>query len=73
MKVFTQEQVIKKIELFCDSYKSYAEAARAIPCTEGQLCQSRQGQIPAPPSILDAIGLERITVYASDIEEKYRD
>lgn len=72
MKVYTPASVQKKIQEFTDGYRTYREAAEAIGCTETQLSMCRRGKILPPPSVLKAIGLERLPIYVSHVEEKYR-
>ena len=73
LTVYTHEQVVARIEKFCDRYKFYAEAARAMGCTKSQLTVARLGQQPPCPAILKAIGLERAPLYVSGLDEKYKE
>ena len=73
MKVHTKQEVLKKIENFCKPYVSYAAAAQAIGCTTAQLSEARNDKRPPCPAILKKIGVTREPLYASDVENKYRD
>ena len=64
MIVYTHDQVLKKIEDFCNQYKFYSDAAAAIPCSVSQLSAARAGKITPAATILKAIGIERVTVFA---------
>lgn len=73
MIVYTKQQVLDKLQRFTDQYKFYSDAAEAIGCTDAQLSRTRAGHIPPSPKILAALGIERVKVYASKVEDKYRD
>jgi len=73
MIVYTKQEVLAKIQRYTDQFKFYTDAAKAIGCTDAQLSQARSGETPPSPKILRAIGVERIKVYASKVEDKYRD
>lgn len=71
--IYTPAQVLAMVKKFTKVYKSNAAAARAIGCTESVLCQVLAGRIPAPPSVCEAIGIERVKLYASGVQEKHRE
>jgi hypothetical protein len=73
MIVYTREQIAKKIEKFTDKYTTFTDAAAAIGCSKSQLSNARNNVGPVAPSILKAIGVERVSVYASSVEDKYRE
>lgn len=73
MIVHTHAQVLVKIRKYTDRFKTFAAAAEAIGCTKAQLTLARTGQQPPCPAILAAIGVERMKVYASGVEDKYRE
>ncbi len=73
MKVFTKQEVIRKIENFCKPYISYAAAAAAIGCTPSQLSDARLDRCPPSPLILKAIGVSRERLYVDQVEDKYLD
>lgn len=73
MIVYTREQIKKKIDKFTDQYTTYSDAALAIGCSNSQLSNARNNVGPVAPKILKAIGVERVSVYASNVEDKYRE
>lgn len=73
MKVLTKQEVLRRIENFCKPYVSYAAAAKAIRCTPAQLSDARNDRTPPCPAILKKIGVSREPLYATDVENKYRD
>ena len=73
MKVLTKQEVLRRIENFCKPYVSYAAAATAVGCTPAQLSDARNDRTPPCPAILKKIGVNREPLYATDVENKYRD
>lgn len=73
LTVYTHEQVVARIEKFCDQYKFYTQAADAMGCTKSQLTVARLGQQPPCPAILKAIGIERVPLYASGVDDKFKE
>lgn len=73
MIVYTREQIKKKINKFTDQYTTLTDAAAAMGCSNSQLSNARNNVGPVAPAILKAIGVERISVYASNVEDKYRE
>lgn len=73
MKVLTKQEVLRRIENFCKPYVSYAAAAKVIGCTPAQLSDARNDRTPPCPAILKKIGVNREPLYATDVENKYRD
>ena len=73
MIVHTHKAVLARIEKFCDDYRTFGDAARAAGTSDAQLSAARKGTIPVPPSLLQAIGIERVRLYAelNDEHEKY--
>ena len=72
-KLYTPQEVLRKIEKFCDDYPTYQDAAEAIGCTPSQLTHARAGNRPPAASILTAIGVERVPLYVSDLDPKLRE
>jgi len=73
MKVLTKQEVLRRIEKFCNAYVSYKAAADAIPCTPAQLSAARNDKEPPCPAILKKIGVARQTLYVTDVEKKFLD
>lgn len=71
--VYTKQQVLRKLEDFCNRYRTYGEAARRLGCTAAVLSSVRAGNVPPPPSICRGLGLERVKLYASGVEDKHRE
>lgn len=73
MKVLTKQEVLRRIENYCKTYVTYSAAAKAIGCTPAQLSEARRDKEPPCPAILDAIGVSRQPLYATQVEDKYLD
>ena len=73
MQVLTKQQVLKKIETFCQPYATFAAAAKTLGCTPAQLSDARNDRTPVPPAILKKLGIERASIYVVDLDSKYLD
>ena len=73
MIVHTYAQVHKRLKNFADQYKFQADAAADLGCTPAQLSQMLTRKLAPTSSVLEKLGLERMRVYASKIESKYRE
>ena len=71
--VYTKPQVLKQLRDYCDKYKTYAAAAEKIGCTRPVLSSVLSGTIPPPPSVCKALGIERVKLYASGVEDRHRE
>lgn len=73
MKVLTKQDVLRRIEKFCQPYVTYKAAADAIGCTPAQLSRALADSEPPCPAILKKIGIARETLYVLDPEPQYKD
>lgn len=72
-EILTKAEVLKRIDKFCKPYVNYTAAAKAANCTVQQLSAARLDRIPPPPGLLKKIGVERVPLYAIDVENKHLD
>lgn len=71
--IYTSNQVLSMIKAYVEKFKSNAAAARNIGCTSPVLSQVLQGKIPPPPSVCEAIGIERVKLYAKGVKDYHRE
>ena len=73
MRVYTHEQVIKKIRAWTDTFPTFADACRACGCTKGEMSLAVNDKAKSiSHKILKAVGVERATLYVADLPEKYK-
>lgn len=71
--IYTKEQVMEKIRVRVNRFKTQSAAAEALGVTAPVLCNVLKGEVPPPPKLCEALGIERVKLYASGVQEKHRD
>ena len=71
--IYTKPQVLKKLEDFCLAYPSYRKAADKLKISQSQLSNMRADRTPLSEGVCKKLGLQRVNVYADNIEPKYLD
>jgi hypothetical protein len=72
MKVFTREQVAKKIRAWTGNFDTHTAAAESVGVHKSAISSALNGDRPISPALLGAVGLERVTVYACDVKEEHK-
>lgn len=73
MRIYTKAEVLQRLDKFTRKFINDTEAAKAIGCTKEQLSLAKRDLKTIPPSILEAIGMYKVTLYANDPLDEYKD
>lgn len=72
MRIYTRDQVVKKVRAFLADFDTHKAAADSIHVDKTAISNALNTERPISPAILAAVGVERVTVYASDVRDDQR-
>lgn len=71
--LYTKDQVHKKVLAFLKKHGTQTAAAEAAGCHRSEFNAALAGKRAYPDRLLNAIGVERVTLYVSDLNDKFRE
>lgn len=73
IQVLSKFEVMKRVKEYVGHFETKTAAAKAIGCTSSQISNALADKGAVAPAVLDAIGVERKTVYVVGYEDRFSD
>ena len=71
--IYTKDQVMKKISKLVVEHGSQSALAEAVGCDRTEVNAILAGRREPSAKVLEALGIERVKLYVSNLNEKFRE